>query len=221
MIVFIDVDDTLLDFEKCANKSVELACAYFGVEYSQKLLDTFHPINLELWKQLERKEITKDELFKVRFAKVFQTLGIEADGEAFEHEFHKNLFNSAEKIDGAEDLLQYLHSKYPLYVASNATLEQQTNRLKNAGFLKYIDGIFTSEQIGFSKPEQEYFDACCRGVGINPCDAIMIGDSVSADINGARAYGIKTIWYNHHHEDGNSVQCDFVVDHLSEIKNIL
>lgn len=221
MIVFIDVDDTLLDFNKCANKSVELACASFNVPFSQALIDTFHPINLGLWKQLERKEITKDELFKVRFTRVFEALGISADGEAFEHAFHQNLFESAIKIDGAEDLLKYLHSKYPMYVASNATLAQQQNRLKNANLLQYIDDIFTSEQIGFSKPQSEYFEACCKKINANPEDIVMIGDSISADINGAREYGMRTIWYNHRHMVSTDIACDYIVEHLSEIKNIL
>lgn len=221
MIVFIDVDDTLLDFEKCSSKSVELACNVFGVPFSQKLLDTFHPINLALWKQFERKEITKEQLFKVRFTKVFQLLDIEADGEAFEHEFHKNLFNSAEKIDGAQELLQYLHAKYPVYVASNATLEQQTNRLKNAGFLQYIDGIFASEQIGCPKPQKQFFDACFKHLNIPAQETVMIGDSLSADIDGAREYGMHTIWYNHRKEDASDANCDYIVNSLSEIKNIL
>lgn len=221
MIVFIDVDDTLLDFEKCSSKSVELACSVFGVPFSQKLLDTFHPINLALWKQFERKEITKEQLFKVRFTKVFQLLSIEANGEAFEHEFHNNLFNSAEKIDGAQELLQYLHSKYTVYVASNATLEQQTNRLKNAGFLQYIDGIFASEQIGCPKPQKAFFDACFKAIDVCPQDTVMIGDSLSADINGAREYGMHTIWYNHRKEDTSSAICDHIVNNLREIQDIL
>ena len=222
MTIFIDVDNTLLDFDACANKSIETACDRFGVPYTQRFIDVFHPVNLDLWHRLERKEITKEQLFQVRFNKVFEILGIECDGHAFEDEFHKNLFETAIKIDGAEELLKYLHSKHKVYVASNATLAQQQNRLKNAGLLKYIDGIFVSEEIGYPKPQRAFFDACFASLpDANPSNTIMIGDSVSADINGAREYGMKTIWYNHRHESTDGVECDLVADDLYQIVQML
>lgn len=222
MTIFIDVDNTLLDFDACANKSIELACAKFGVPYTTRLVDVFHPINLDLWHRLERKEITKEQLFQVRFNKVFDVLGIDCDGHAFEDAFHKNLFETAIKIDGAEQLLKYLHSKFKVYVASNATLAQQQNRLKNADLLKYIDGIFVSEEIGYPKPQKAFFDACFASLpDANPSDTLMIGDSVSADINGAREYGMKTLWYNHRHESTDGVECDFVADNLYQIVDLI
>lgn len=222
MTIFIDVDNTLLDFDMCANKSIEMACRRFGVPYTQRLIDVFHPVNLDLWHMLERKEITKEQLFKVRFNKVFEILGIECDGLAFEDEFHKNLFETAIKIDGAEDLLKHLHSKYKVYVASNATLTQQKNRLKNADLLQYIDGIFVSEEIGYPKPQKAFFDACFKSLfDVKPSDTLMIGDSISADINGAREYGMKTLWYNHRHESTDGVQCDLIADDLYQIVDML
>lgn len=222
MTIFIDVDNTLLDFDACANKSIELACAKFGVPYTTRLVDVFHPINLDLWHRLERKEITKEQLFQVRFNKVFEVLGIDCDGHAFEDAFHKSLFETAIKIDGAEHLLKYLHSKFKVYVASNATLAQQQNRLKNADLLKYIDGIFVSEEIGYPKPQKAFFDACFAALPqADAKDTLMIGDSVSADINGAREYGMKTLWYNHRHESTDGVKCDFVVDNLLQIIRLI
>lgn len=222
MTIFIDVDNTLLDFDACANKSIELACAEFGMPCTQELIDVFHPINLDLWHSLERKEITKEQLFEVRFNKVFEALGIDCDGRAFENAFHRNLFETAIKIEGAEELLAYLHSKYKVYVASNATLAQQTNRLKNANLLKYIDGMFVSEDIGYPKPQKAFFDACFASLkNVNPSHTLMIGDSVSADINGAREYGMKTLWYNHRRENPDEVKCDYIVDDLRQIKNII
>lgn len=222
MTIFIDVDNTLLDFDACANKSIELACAECGVPFSQRLIDVFHPINLDLWHKLEKKEITKQQLFQVRFDKVFSAVGIDADGRRFEDAFHKNLFEIAITIDGAKELLEYLHSKYKVYVASNATLAQQTNRLKNADLLQYIDGIFVSEEIGYPKPQKEFFDACFASLqGVIPSQTIMIGDSASADINGARDYGMKTLWYNHRHEPTAEVECDFVADDLRQIIDIV
>lgn len=222
MVVFIDIDDTLLDFTKCANDAIKSACNKFGVPYTTTLVDTFHPINLDLWHRLEKKEVTKEKLFDTRFQIVFDKLGIKADGIAFETAFRKNFHESAILVDGARDLLEYLRSKYKVYVASNASMHQQTNRMKKAELDGYIDGYFVSEEIGFPKPQKEFFDACFKALpDVKPQDVVMIGDSLSADIKGACEYGLKTIWYNHRNEPTSDVKCDYIVSRLSEVKNIL
>lgn len=222
MVVFIDIDDTLLDFTKCANDTIKSACNKFGVPYTTTLVDTFHPINLDLWHRLEKKEVTKEKLFDTRFQIVFDKLGIKADGIAFETAFRENFHESAILVDGARDLLEYLRSKYKVYVASNASMHQQTNRMKRAELDGYIDGYFVSEEIGFPKPQKEFFDACFKALpDVKPQDVVMIGDSLSADIKGACEYGLKTIWYNHRNEPTAGVKCDYIVSRLSEVKNIL
>lgn len=222
MVVFIDIDDTLLDFTKCANDAIKSACNKFGVPYTTTLVDTFHPINLDLWHRLEKKEVTKERLFDTRFQIVFDKLGIKADGIAFETAFRENFHESAILVDGARDLLEYLRSKYKVYVASNASMHQQTNRMKRAELDGYIDGYFVSEEIGFPKPQKEFFDACFKALpDVKPQDVVMIGDSLSADIKGACEYGLKTIWYNHRNEPTADVKCDYIVSRLSEVKNIL
>lgn len=222
MVVFIDIDDTLLDFTKCANDAIKSACNKFGVPYTTTLVDTFHPINLDLWHRLEKKEVTKEKLFDTRFQIVFDKLGIKADGIAFETAFRENFHESAILVDGARDLLEYLRSKYKVYVASNVSMHQQTNRMKKAELDGYIDGYFVSEEIGFPKPQKEFFDACFKALpDVKPQDVVMIGDSLSADIKGACEYGLKTIWYNHRNEPTSDVKCDYIVSRLSEVKNIL
>ena len=222
MVIFIDIDDTLLDFTKCANDAIKSACNKFGVPYTTTLVDTFHPINLDLWHRLEKKEVTKEKLFDTRFQIVFDKLGIKADGIAFETAFRENFHESAILVDGARDLLEYLRYKYKVYVASNASMHQQTNRMKRAGLDGYIDGYFVSEEIGFPKPQKEFFDACFKALpDVKPQDVVMIGDSLSADIKGACEYGLKTIWYNHRNEPTADVKCDYIVSRLSEVKNIL
>lgn len=222
MVVFIDIDDTLLDFTKCANDAIKSACNKFGVPYTTTLVDTFHPINLDLWHRLEKKEVTKEKLFDTRFQIVFDKLGIKADGIAFETAFRENFHESAILVDGARDLLEYLRFKYKVYVASNASMHQQTNRMKKAELDGYIDGYFVSEEIGFPKPQKEFFDACFKALpNVKPQDVVMIGDSLSADIKGACEYGLKTIWYNHRNEPTAGVKCDYIVSRLSEVKNIL
>ena len=77
-----------------------------------------------------------------------------------------------------------------------------------------------SAEIGHLKPEKEFFDACFKVVKDKPQDVCMIGDSITADINGARNYGMKTIWFDKY-QTSKSADCDFCVSSLAQIKDIL
>ena len=95
--------------------------------------------------------------------------------------------------------------------------------MTKVGIMPYVDKIFVSGKIGHAKPSREFFDACFAELdGVNPEEVMMIGDSLSADVTGAKNYGIQTCWYNHRHETGkNSEAADHIIDSLLEIKEIL
>lgn len=221
--VLIDIDNTILDFNKSADKASHIVADSYGILLPKNYSEVFHQVNNELWTELECGSIEKADIYKQRFRKIFNKLNITADFNAFEEDFRKEMRCIAEKIDGADELLRYLSSKYPVYTASNASRFQQEVRLKNSGLLKYLSGMFTSEEIGFQKPAKEFFYACTQELyPINPSQIIMIGDSVDADIIGAKNFGIKTIWFNYNkasYENYNFT--DYYVNALSEIKNII
>lgn len=221
--ILIDVDNTLLDFNKCAEAAIKTGFLKWNIEYSEKVFPVFLEVNDSLWRKIETGEIDKKTLYQLRWKTIFERLGINADGPAFEQDFRNIFSDSKEPVDGAYELLDYLSENYIVSVASNASYQQQLKRLNNADMMKYFANIFNSEQIGYPKPESKFFDACFEKLGnISKEEVMIIGDSLSADINGGAAYGIKTLWFNYdkasvpHH-----VKADFIVNSLDEIKNIL
>ena len=221
--ILLDIDNTILDFNKCAEKAVKIAFEKCGLEYTDNTFKVFTEQNDMLWQKIERGELTRQGLHKIRFNTIFNVLGIVADGEMAETEFRNSLFNIAETVDGAVELVKYLSSKYKVYSASNAIYKQQLNRLKMAGLYDYFSDFFVSEIIGHQKPTKEFFDYCFSKLeGLNKEQTIMIGDSLTADILGAKNYGIKCIWFNRDKKQNElSVSPDFMVYSLEEIKNIL
>lgn len=221
--VLIDVDDTLLDFDESAKMSMHMAAEEMGITLPENIWEVFQEVNKCLWHDLEKGLLTNDELFRVRWAKIFDAAGITADGPAFEAEFLRGLSICAPVIAGAEELTAYLHEKYIIGIASNGPYEQQVNRLEKVGLLSYVDHMFVSGKIGHAKPSRAFFDACMEMLGdIHPSQVMMIGDSISADITGAKDYGMQTCWYNH--KGAPLVQgeiADYIVDSLREIKEIL
>lgn len=221
--VLIDVDNTLLDFNKCAEEAIKIGFSKWNIEYNEKVFPVFLEVNDSLWQKIETGEIDKPTLYQLRWKTIFERLGIDADGPVFEQDFRNIFSESKEPVDGAYDILDYLSEKYTVSVASNASYWQQMKRLTNSDMLKYFANIFNSEQIGYPKPEKKFFDACFEKLGNIPKDeVIIIGDSLSADINGGAAYGIKTLWFNYGKIPvPKESKADFIVKSLDEIKNIL
>lgn len=228
-VVLFDIDNTLLSFSGYVKEAMREGFSRFSLTpYSDAMFPVFERINNALWQQLEQGTLTFEELTARRWNLIFQALGIDFDGTVFEAYFRERLFYSAVPEDGAADLLEYLHRKYTLCVASNGPYEQQMNRLRVGKMDHYFSYFFISSQIGAQKPGKAFFDYCfnvLRGSafpGLTPEEAMIIGDSVSSDISGGSDYGLRTCLYQKNPVPSfDTSGADYVVSSLAEIKNIL
>ena len=194
--VLIDVDDTVFDFKKCADYALKKSANELGVLLPENMIDVFLPENRKLWIRLEKGEITLEELFNIRFDTIFSCVGVKTDGHVFESVFQKHLNRSHETVEGAEDALKALSEDFCVCVASNARQGQQQERFRLANSDKYISKYFVSGEIGASKPSAEFFEYCIRALKpLCKDEIIMFGDSLDADIKGAAAVGIRTVWF--------------------------
>lgn len=221
--VLIDIDNTLLDFSKSSHIASKNTAEVFGISLPENYTEVFHKVNDELWTEFEYGNIEKTDIYKMRFRKIFDTLGIPADSDSFEENFRKEMRETAETVDGAFEIMKYLSSKYPVYSASNASRHQQEIRLKKANLDCFLSGMFNSEEIGFQKPAKEFFYACTSELyPLRPEEIVMIGDNITADIIGAKNFGLKAIWFNYKNESFDSYSfTDYYVNKLTDIKNIL
>ena len=221
--VFVDIDNTILDFNKCALQSMTEGLHDVGLQYKDGLFEIFKTINDRLWLDIEKGIIDINYLMLHRWNMVFEKAGIEFDGVRFEELFRKGLRESHEEVDGAGELLKYLSGKYTVCAASNGPYEQQVKRLTDARLAHYIDHMFISEEIGYKKPNPNFFAVCFDRLGNTlPSESMMIGDSLTADIGGAGSYGMKTCWFDHGKTgDLMGASPDYSVTNLSDIEKIL
>ena len=209
-VLFLDIDNTLLDFDAGAAWAMNLCFEKAGLQYRPEMFVVFKEENNKIWRRIELGELTMDDLFYVRWQTVLRHLGLTADGVEMEKEFRRLLHLSAVPVEGAKDILEYLHKKeYCLCAASNGPYNQQINRLKSADMLKYFKHCFVSEMV------------------VLPSECMMIGDSLTADIEGGQAYGMSTCWFVHS-GDKSAIQqnnggkvADHIIYELAELKNIL
>ena len=222
--VFLDIDNTLLDFDEYVRTTMRDGFSHFGLKrYEPWMYDIFTKVNNVLWGDIEKGKLSFEVLRMIRWNKVFEQLDISFDGVQFEEYFQNALNESAIPVEGAYDLLKALKGRYLVCAASNGPYYQQIHRLEICGMLQYFDHVFVSEKAGFSKPAAEFFDYIFGMLGneIRPADCVMVGDSLSSDIAGGTAYGMKTCWYRRNPAKTADIHTDFIVDHLHEIISVM
>ena len=199
--LFFDLDHTLLDFDAAEDIALTQLLEEEGVEDIQAYKDYYVPMNKSLWKDLEQKKITKSELINTRFAKLFAHFGIEKDGAYLAERYQFFLSKQGQTFPGVEDLLRKLISQgYELYAATNGITYIQTGRLEQSGIAPFFKEIFISEQLHTQKPDAEFYEKIGAQIpNFDKNQTLMIGDSLSADIQGGQNAGIDTVWYNPQH----------------------
>ena len=199
--LLFDLDHTLLDFDAAEDVALTQLLKEEGVMDIQAYKDYYVPMNKALWKDLELKKITKQELVDTRFSKLFEYFGIEKDGKNLANRYQFFLAQQGQVFSGAVELLDNLIDRgYELYAATNGITAIQTGRLAQSGLAPYFNQVFISEQLQTQKPDALFYEKIGQQItGFDKEKCLMIGDSLTADIQGGNNAGIDTIWYNPHH----------------------
>ena len=222
-IVLLDADETIFDFKKAEAHSFKLMLESFDIEYSDERLTLYSEINLHMWKALERGEVTRERLKTLRFEKFFSEIGVSGiDCVEVNERYLTNLSNSTFMIEGAPEFVKELHKYCKIYLATNGLTKAQTGRFSQSAVRDFIDGVFISEQIGFAKPDKAYFDFIFKSIGVtDKSRVIMLGDSLTSDMQGGKNAGITTCRFSRDGEVIDSPLCDYQITEYDEFFTIL
>ena len=218
-IILMDIDNTLLDFHAGTKEALTGLLAGFGLELTDEREARFHVINNRLWTAYEHGEIPKTAIFERRFAEFLGEMGIETDPLEANETYAKGLRQSAVLMPGCMELLNALNGKCRLFAVTNGVVTTQTPRLEKAGFGPYFEHIFISEAMGCKKPEKAFFDKCFDAIGpVDKSRCIILGDSLTSDMQGGRNAGIATCYLG---EDAGDARCDYAISKLMEFLKIV
>ena len=208
-LVLIDLDDTLFDYSKTEDSAFRKTFEKMGFfqvnqiekekieENYEKIKKRYKEINLQLWKDLEKGVVDKEELKIIRFEKIIKKFKLEYDCQKMSEIYLKKLGEGIFPFKSTEKLCKYLHSKYKIGIVTNGIKEVQYSRIKNSSISNYIDKIIISDEVGVNKPDKRIFEYAMNYFEISDKKTvIMIGDSLEADIKGGQNAGIDTCWVN-------------------------
>ena len=202
--VFFDLDHTLWDFDKNSSLAFKRVFANHRLDIGlEEFLRFYEPINLEYWKAYREERVSKQELRRGRLVDTFRKLKREYDIEVIDtlaEAYITELPGDNYLLKGAHEILDYLFPKYNLHIITNGFTQVQHVKMKNSGIGKYFKTITTSEAVGVKKPNPLVFKTALYSADAIPENSIMIGDSFEADILGAKAVKMHTIFYNYRNE---------------------
>lgn len=192
--VLLDLDDTIFDFKRSERYSISLALSDVGIEPTDEVVSLYSSINRSCWEALERKEMTREEVLVKRFERLLSALGKEGEPERIKELYENTLSGCHFLVPGAVELIHSLRGRYTLSIASNGTARVQDKRIAKSTLAPLFDHIFISEKLGADKPSKIFFDKCLEALGNpDPCQVVIVGDSMSSDIKGGVLYGLHTI----------------------------
>ena len=195
--LWFDADGTLFDYNRAEAAALRKTFHSLTLPFEDAYLDVYRTINHGLWQALERQEITQAVLRFRRFELLMEALQVTGSPEQMGSVYVEQLSICSELIEGAYEVLQTLHGKSQIAIVTNGLQTVQRGRLEHSTIRGFITELIISEEVQAAKPHAAFFDVAFERCG-QPSreDVLIIGDSLTSDIQGGVDYGIDTGWYN-------------------------
>ena len=195
--LLFDADNTLFDYDKAEATALASSFAQFDLDFTLTMGEKYRAVNAQIWHDYEQGAITQQALRTERFRRLFAAIGLEVDCDAFSQQYLVNLASAGHLLDGAEALIKQLSGSYHIAIITNGIADVQRPRLANSPIHQYVEAFIISEELGVAKPDPAIFDAAFAQMDWPEKTAVLIiGDSLSSDMQGGLNYGIDTCWYN-------------------------
>ena len=220
--ILFDLDGTLFSFAECEKLALKSSFKVYGRKLEQKELDKYKEINSDLWKKFESGLITRNDVLQNRFKLFLKEINVDISPIQFSELYLYFLSGNFCLEFGALEVLLNLKEKYKLYVVTNGTEMVQMKKMTGANLINFFEAIFISENIGYNKPDVAFFDHCLSEIGCLPTECLIVGDSLSSDIQGGKNAGILTCWYNPERLFNElEIVPDYEIHVLTELNTIL
>jgi len=230
--LIFDVDDTLLDFGRAFHGAQRDMSSLLGKEYSEEYIKTAEACGYRAWNECGMGDVSSPEVQRNYHTLYYEYLRRQCRYlcQTFESDISEDALTecyiwsiSGSRVPMEQDTLEVyrrLSEKYRMVLATNGMTDIQTAR--TIDFMSCTHSLFISQSVGAIKPTGEFFGHMLDQLGCKAGECLMIGDSLSGDIAGAKAAGMDACWYNPKKKEmrGGAVP-DFEICRICELMDIL
>lgn len=224
-VILWDIDGTLLNFGEAEKAAIRKGFQEFELgECTDEMLRDYSEINQKYWKRLERGELTKPQILEGRFFEFFEKYGLNTSVVSeFNKRYQVNLGDVIVFFEHGLETVQTLKGRVLQYAVTNGTKIAQDRKLKNSGLIDLLDGVFISEEVGCEKPGKEFFEKVFEVIGAYEKEHVLIvGDSMTSDIQGGNNAGIVTCWFNpEKKKQDTDLRIDYEIEDLEKVLEII
>ncbi len=198
--LLFDADDTLFDYQRAEVNALQAVFREFELPLDTRAHALYRAFNHELWLRFEKGEVTGEQIRAQRFTLLFQALQ-QREPPTLAERYIDHLAEQTTLAPGARETLDILHTTYRLAIITNGMTRVQRTRLARSALAPYISELIISEEVGAAKPAPEIFEYAFARMGHPRKDQVLIiGDSLTSDMQGGARFGIDTCWYNPKHQ---------------------
>lgn len=221
--LLFDLDDTLFDFDAAEDTALSVMFEQIGITLTADLKAHYSRFNQHLWEMYEQSKITRAELLRVRFKQFFEQMALDDRGRDVDKLYRESLAQQHQLLPQSKKLLESLSKRYRIFAVTNGIAKTQIKRLREAKIAHYFDGVFISEWIGHQKPQRAFFDYTFAHIkNFDQSRALLIGDSLSADILGGQNARIDTVWFNPHRQNNQTaIRPTYQINTLMDLDQLL
>ena len=234
-VLIFDLDDTLTNNLENVKEAFKKVIEYRKEKFTEEKFSKFYNIDLKFWSDRangklltpyeDNKEKKVEWLRANRFIKYFGENNISYEEAVKVNDIYMN--GMKEKVlprENCFEVIKYLYDKnYKIVIATNGPLIPLKIKIEKLDIFKYMDTIFSAEEIGFMKPSKEFYEALMKKSNLKVKeDILFIGDDLEKDIKGGIENGIDTCWCNYDNIPNNlSYIPKYEIHNLVDLKNIL
>lgn len=220
-VVLWDIDGTLLNFESAERAALSSGFSAFGLGVcTDEMLEDYKKINRSYWQRLERGELSKQQVLEDRFREFFGRWGRDGScAAAFNQHYQLALGDYICFHENGKETVQALRGVVKQYAVTNGSLTAQKRKLGGSGLDQLLDGVFISDVLGVEKPNVAFFEKVWEAIGTyDPEEVVIVGDSLTSDIQGGCNAGIQTCWFNPEGKEApEGLRIDWQIRDLSQV----
>jgi putative hydrolase of the HAD superfamily len=205
-VLLVDLDETLLD-GSFMRESIERTCRSVAAQVAGLDAISLLAANDEIWPSYSAEVVEEWELGRLdsmslrlgAWRRTLRVCGCDDEGVALlAVETHVEFARTAHRLfDDAEELFVAAQDNgVRLGLVTNGASDVQREKLRVLGIEHWFDVLVVSGEVGVAKPDASVFQIALYQLRVRPESAWHVGDSLRADVGGARAAGVIAVWLN-------------------------